>query len=75
MSSLELVASGLEFALGEINRRITAFANMGFVEFVGKDLLFLSTIRALAGKGREILVCLQTGTVQWCTIHSMTPFS
>ena len=57
---------GFQFALGEIDLLMASFADMFFVEFVGKDLGFFATIGAVAGKGFQVFKLLVTRAMLWC---------
>jgi hypothetical protein len=57
---------GFQFALGEVDLLLASFANMFFVEFVGKDLGFFAAIGTVAGKGLQVFKLLVAGTMLWC---------
>jgi hypothetical protein len=61
-----------KLALREINRFAALGAFVVLVEFVGKNLLLLATVGAVADKGFKILELLESGAVLRRVAHGIT---
>jgi hypothetical protein len=60
------VSLGLEFAFAEVDLLLAAGTGMLLIELVGEDFLFLAAVGALADKGGQLFVGLETGAMTRC---------
>jgi hypothetical protein len=61
-------------ALGKVNLLAAGLAEMGLVEFIGKNFDFFRAFRTFAGKGLQILETLKPGAMLWRVAHEDASF-